>query len=173
MRYRVRTPEGELDYESLLHVEQAYIAGLVAPEDEVLEEGGTLWRKAASLPNLARAKRSKLLLGVLDCNFGFLHRLARLQIVLLSGDFAFPELLLAFVGRPSKGQPLLSGQQLAALFRYPGAGYDGKNLPLFDILTQIRLHLFDDTTEPWHDMGGAVLVVADFARERDHSADFG
>jgi hypothetical protein len=59
MRYRVRTPEGELDYESLLHVEQAYIAGLVAPEDEVLEEGGTLWRKAASLPNLARAKRSK------------------------------------------------------------------------------------------------------------------
>ncbi|MFL5346769.1 MAG: hypothetical protein ACJ8AT_18460 [Hyalangium sp.] len=58
MRYRVRTPEGELEYESLLHVEQAYIAGLVAPEDEVLEEGGTLWRKAATLPNLARARRS-------------------------------------------------------------------------------------------------------------------
>lgn len=58
MRYRVRTPEGELEYESLLHVEQAYVAGLVAPEDEVLEEGGTLWRKAATLPNLARARRS-------------------------------------------------------------------------------------------------------------------
>lgn len=57
MRYRVRTPEGELEYESLLHVEQAYIAGLVDPEDEVLEEGGTLWRKAASLPSLARARR--------------------------------------------------------------------------------------------------------------------
>ncbi|WP_224370374.1 hypothetical protein [Hyalangium versicolor] len=57
MRYRVRTPDGELEYESLLHVEQAYVAGLVAPEDEVLEEGGTLWRKAASLPNLARAKK--------------------------------------------------------------------------------------------------------------------
>ncbi|HYH98308.1 hypothetical protein [Hyalangium sp.] len=57
MRYRVRTPEGELDFESILHVEQAYIAGLVDPEDELLEEGGTLWRKAASIPSLARARR--------------------------------------------------------------------------------------------------------------------
>lgn len=56
MRYRVRTPEGELEYESLLHVEQAYLAGLVDPEDEVLEEGGTLWRKAATLPILAQAR---------------------------------------------------------------------------------------------------------------------
>lgn len=58
MRYRVRTPEGELEYESILHVEQAYLAGLVAPEDEVLEEGGTLWRKAASIPTLARARKA-------------------------------------------------------------------------------------------------------------------
>jgi hypothetical protein len=58
MRYRVRTPEGELEYESILHVEQAYVAGLVAPEDEVLEEGGTLWRKAATIPNLARARKA-------------------------------------------------------------------------------------------------------------------
>src|SRR5690348_15077112 len=57
MRYRVRTPDGELEYESILHVEQAYVAGLVDPEDEVLEEGGTLWRKASTLPNLARARR--------------------------------------------------------------------------------------------------------------------
>lgn len=56
MRYRVRTPEGELEYESILHVEQAYLAGLVDPEDEVLEEGGTLWRKAATIPTLARAR---------------------------------------------------------------------------------------------------------------------
>lgn len=58
MRYRVRTPEGELEYENLRQVEQAYLAGLVEPEDEVLEEGGTLWRKASTLPNLARARRS-------------------------------------------------------------------------------------------------------------------
>lgn len=56
MRYRVRTPDGELEYESILHVEQAYVAGLVDPEDEVLEEGGTLWRKASTLPALARAR---------------------------------------------------------------------------------------------------------------------
>jgi hypothetical protein len=58
MRYRVRTPEGELEFESILHVEQAYVAGLVDPEDELLEEGGTLWRKAASFPALARARRA-------------------------------------------------------------------------------------------------------------------
>jgi hypothetical protein len=57
MRYRVRTPDGELEYESILHVEQAYVAGLVDPEDEVIEEGGTLWRKASTFPNLARARR--------------------------------------------------------------------------------------------------------------------
>ncbi len=58
MRYRVRTPHGELDYPSLRDVEQAYVQGLVDPEDEVLEEGGTLWRKAASLPSLVRARRA-------------------------------------------------------------------------------------------------------------------
>lgn len=56
MRYRVRTPEGELEYENLLEVERAYVSGLVEPEDEVLEEGGTLWRKAATIPALVRAR---------------------------------------------------------------------------------------------------------------------
>lgn len=58
MRYRVRTPDGELEYPSLRDVEQAYAQGLVDPQDEVLEEGGTLWRKAESLPSLVRARRS-------------------------------------------------------------------------------------------------------------------
>ncbi len=58
MRYRVRTPEGELEYPSLRDVEQAYVQGLVDPQDEVLEEGSTLWRKAESLPTLARARRT-------------------------------------------------------------------------------------------------------------------
>jgi hypothetical protein len=59
MRYRVRTPEGELEYSSLRDVEQAYLQGLVDPQDEVLEEGGTLWRKAESLPSLVRARRAQ------------------------------------------------------------------------------------------------------------------
>jgi Flp pilus assembly protein TadB len=60
MRYRVRTPDGELEYESILHVEQAYVAGLVDPEDEVIEEGGTLWRKASTIPALSKARGTRV-----------------------------------------------------------------------------------------------------------------
>jgi hypothetical protein len=49
MRYRVRTPEGELDYASKRQLEEAYAQGLVGAEDEVLEEGHSQWRKASSL----------------------------------------------------------------------------------------------------------------------------
>jgi hypothetical protein len=56
MGYRVRTPDGELNYTTLLDVEVAYTQGLVDPEDEVLEDGHTTWRKAASIPALARAR---------------------------------------------------------------------------------------------------------------------
>jgi|SRR6218665_195957 len=56
MRYRVRTPDGELDYLSFRDVEVAYIQGLVGPDDEVREEGQTLWRKASTIPLLARAR---------------------------------------------------------------------------------------------------------------------
>ena len=56
MRYRVKTPEGELDYLSMREVELAYIQGLVGPDDEVLEEGTSLWRKASSIPVLVKAR---------------------------------------------------------------------------------------------------------------------
>jgi len=57
MKYRVRTPEGELSFSSILELTKAYLVGLVAPEDEVQREGDTRWRKAASLPQLAQAKK--------------------------------------------------------------------------------------------------------------------
>jgi hypothetical protein len=64
MRYRVRTPDGELDYASMRDVEVAYVQGLVGPDDEVLEEGHTTWRKASTIPVLVRAKpASKGLFG--------------------------------------------------------------------------------------------------------------
>ncbi|HSP78053.1 MAG TPA: hypothetical protein VLQ93_05965 [Myxococcaceae bacterium] len=63
MGYRVRTPDGELGYESLYEVERAYALGLVGPEDEVLEEGKSTWRKASSIPALARSKPSGRELG--------------------------------------------------------------------------------------------------------------
>jgi len=57
MKYRVRTPEGELSYPSILELTKAYLMGLVEPGDEVQREGDTLWRKAASIPQLAQAKK--------------------------------------------------------------------------------------------------------------------
>ena len=56
MRYHVRTPEGELAYTSFREVELAYMQGLVGPEDEVREDGQTLWRKASSIPLLVQAR---------------------------------------------------------------------------------------------------------------------
>jgi hypothetical protein len=56
MRYRVRTPDGELDYASMRDVELAYTQGLVGPDDEVREEGKETWRKASTIPTLARAR---------------------------------------------------------------------------------------------------------------------
>jgi hypothetical protein len=57
MKYRVRTPEGELCYSSILELTKAYLLGLVEPTDEVQREGETRWRKAASIPQLAQAKK--------------------------------------------------------------------------------------------------------------------
>lgn len=57
MRYRVKSPEGELVYASFLEVEKAYLDGLVGPEDEVMEEGAQKWRRAKTIPNLVHARR--------------------------------------------------------------------------------------------------------------------
>jgi hypothetical protein len=58
MRYQVRTQEGELTFQSFGEVEQAWLMGLVGPDDELLEEGKTLWRKASSFPLLVQARRT-------------------------------------------------------------------------------------------------------------------
>lgn len=59
MRYRIRTKDGgELDYASFGQVEQAWLLGLIDPEDEVLEEGKTKWRRAGSIPLLVSARRT-------------------------------------------------------------------------------------------------------------------
>jgi len=58
MKYKVRNKDGELEYLSFGQVEQAWLMGLIDPEDEVLEEGKTKWRKAGSIPLLVQARRS-------------------------------------------------------------------------------------------------------------------
>ena len=58
MKYTVRTKEGELQYGSFGEVERAWLMGLVEPDDELLEEGHTKWRRADSYPVLLRARRT-------------------------------------------------------------------------------------------------------------------
>ncbi|MDQ3263687.1 MAG: hypothetical protein M3Y59_08515 [Myxococcota bacterium] len=59
VRYEVRSEGGVMTYDTLLHVEQAYMAGWIAPEDEIRQEGETDWRKAGSLPQLAGLKKAE------------------------------------------------------------------------------------------------------------------
>jgi hypothetical protein len=54
MPYRVRTKEGELTYPSIAELSQAWQLGMVDPDDEVLEDGKELWRKAGTLPFLVQ-----------------------------------------------------------------------------------------------------------------------
>ena len=58
MKFKVRTPEGELEFQSFGEVERAWLMGLVGPEDELLEDGKTMWRKASSFPLLVNARRT-------------------------------------------------------------------------------------------------------------------
>ena len=54
MPYRVRTKEGELSYPTIAELSQAWQLGMVDPEDEVLEDGKQMWRKAGTLPFLVQ-----------------------------------------------------------------------------------------------------------------------
>jgi len=57
MKFRVRNQDGELTFESFGAVEQAWLQGLVGPEDEILEDGATKWRQAKTFPLLVQARR--------------------------------------------------------------------------------------------------------------------
>jgi hypothetical protein len=57
MKFRVRNQDGELMFESFGAVEQAWLQGLVGPEDEILEDGASKWRKAKTIPLLVQARR--------------------------------------------------------------------------------------------------------------------
>jgi hypothetical protein len=57
VRWQVRTPDGELTFPNFGEVERAYVQGLIEPDDELLEEGSTKWRKARSFPILAQTRR--------------------------------------------------------------------------------------------------------------------
>lgn len=59
MKYRVRSSDGELVYESLEDLRQAAELGLVGPEDELRGEEEPQWRKASTVAKLWKGRRSK------------------------------------------------------------------------------------------------------------------
>ena len=59
MKYRVRNKDGELEYESFKQVEEAAQLGVVDPDDELLREGETEWKKVSAVPGLLKGKRSR------------------------------------------------------------------------------------------------------------------
>jgi hypothetical protein len=58
VKYKVRSKGGELEFSSFGEVERFWLMGLIEPDDEVLEEGKTVWRKAGTIPLLANARRT-------------------------------------------------------------------------------------------------------------------
>ena len=54
-RYRVKTQDGELNFESLLDIEKAWNQGLIEAHDEVFEPGDPQGKKAGSLQVLQHA----------------------------------------------------------------------------------------------------------------------
>ncbi|HLL54725.1 MAG TPA: hypothetical protein VK447_14325 [Myxococcaceae bacterium] len=49
MGFRVRSPDGELRFDSLYDIERAYAHGLVDENDEMLKDGDSTWRKVGTV----------------------------------------------------------------------------------------------------------------------------
>ena len=58
MKYKVRSNDGELEYESMKQLEDAARLGFVEPDDELLREGETEWKKVSAVPSLMKGRGS-------------------------------------------------------------------------------------------------------------------
>jgi hypothetical protein len=56
MPYRVRSEGGEVKFESLYEIQRAIAVGLVAPTDELTEDGTESWRRIDTILALKDAK---------------------------------------------------------------------------------------------------------------------
>ncbi len=54
MKYLVRNADGQLEYASYKQLEEAVRSGFVEPDDELLREGETEWKKVSSQPALLK-----------------------------------------------------------------------------------------------------------------------
>lgn len=91
MRYRVRTQDGELGFANIAELSKAWQLGLIEPDDEVLEEGHQLWRKAGTLPFLVQYAKQQpplldpklrfLLVATVSCGLVALYWLVKGRVV--------------------------------------------------------------------------------------------
>ena len=81
MKYTVKNKDGELTYGSLEEIKTAYVLGLVEPEDDVIEEGAKLARKAGAIPLLVTAKRVRIARGNSDTLRGWVFGALVLGII--------------------------------------------------------------------------------------------
>ena len=116
-KWRVRTADGELSFTNFLEVEQAYLNNMVGPDDELLEEGATKWRKASSYPLLVQAEKRR----TKDSRF-FTAQVAEIVIALVlagvalylvSRDLLWPALVVGFAAS-------------AVMFRITARAFRGK-----------------------------------------------
>jgi hypothetical protein len=59
MKYTVKNEHGELTFDSLAHLRQMLEQGLVEGTDQVREEGSTVWRQVAAIPELQHLTRDR------------------------------------------------------------------------------------------------------------------
>jgi hypothetical protein len=58
-RYEVKSQGGQLFYDTFIHVEQAYLAGLIDPADEIRKEGDAEWKRASAMPQLRNLQHAE------------------------------------------------------------------------------------------------------------------
>jgi hypothetical protein len=59
MGFHVRNADGEVLFPSFREVHNAYLAGLIDPDDEIREDGTEKWRRARTLPMLKDVPRRR------------------------------------------------------------------------------------------------------------------
>jgi len=59
MGFRVRNQDGEVHFASFRDLHNGYLAGLVEPADEILEDGTEKWRRADTYPMLKDIPKTK------------------------------------------------------------------------------------------------------------------
>ena len=104
MKYTVKNEDGQLTFDSIVHLRQMYEQGLVSPDDQVQPEGATTWRNVGAMPELREAtaaKRSEAdrwpwwgLVSALSL-IGALIALVRVHSLLVAGALMVPVLVMS------------------------------------------------------------------------------